>query len=86
MYCNLSITFTDHPLSVQNKNPIHRRNDELENNNIRYNELLQKKNYETYRDNSNFLKETLFMEETIMKVMHTLWEYIQYTISPVSGE
>lgn len=39
-----------------------------------------------YRDNSNFLKETLFMEATIKKVMHTLWEYIQYTISPVSGE
>lgn len=39
-----------------------------------------------YRDNSNFLKETLIMEATIEKVMHTLWEYIQYTISPVSGE
>lgn len=66
--------------------PVHRRNDELENNNIRCNELLQKKIMKQYRDNSNFLKETLFMEATIKKVMHTLWEYIQYTISPVSGE
>lgn len=35
-----------------------------------------KKNYEIYRDNLNFFKEILFMEEIIMKVMYMLWKYI----------
>lgn len=85
MYCNLSITFTDHPLSVQNKNLF---TDEMMNWRIITSDIMSfyKKKIMKHRDNSNFLKETLFMEETIMKVMHTLWEYIQYTISPVSGE
>lgn len=29
-----------------------------------------------YRDNLNFFKEILFMEEIILKVMYMLWEYI----------
>lgn len=35
-----------------------------------------KKKIMKYRDNLNFLKEILFMEEIIMKVMYMLWEYI----------
>lgn len=69
MYYNLCITFTD--LISTKQKPIHRGNDDLENNNIKCNELFSF--IKTYRDNSNFHKETLFMEATLKGVMHTLW-------------